>query len=92
MRLCRVIGTTVSTRKDASFRTSKLLVVQPIDLDGTLLPERDMLALDPGFSAGRGDVVLTAREGSAAQHVTGEDPIPANVVIIGVVDDWEVEV
>jgi microcompartment protein CcmK/EutM len=56
-----------------------------------LLPERDMLALDPGFSAGRGDVVLTAREGSAARHVTGEDSLPANVVIIGVVDDWEVE-
>ncbi|MFT5145282.1 MAG: ethanolamine utilization protein EutN [Rhodothermales bacterium] len=91
MRLCRVIGTTVASRKDESFRTSKLLVVQPIRLDGSAAEERDMLALDPGFGAGDGDVVLVATEGSAARHVTGQAEIPANVVVLGVVDEWSVE-
>lgn len=91
MRLCRVTGTTTATRKDESFRSSKMLVIQPIGLDGDLLDERDMLALDPGFGAGMGDVVLVAREGSAVRQLTGQDPIPANVVILGVVDDWSVE-
>lgn len=50
-----------------------------------------MLALDPGFGAGDGDVVLVATEGSAARHVTGQAEIPANVVVLGVVDEWSVE-
>lgn len=90
MRLCRVTGTTVSTRKDPSFRTSKMLVVQPIHLDGSASDESDLLALDPGFGAGEGDVVLVAREGGVTRQVTGQATIPANVVVLGVVDDWSV--
>lgn len=68
-----------------------MLVVQPIGLDGELTDERDLLALDPGYGAGPGDVVLVAREGAVARQVTGQDKIPANVVVLGVVDDWSVE-
>jgi microcompartment protein CcmK/EutM len=88
MRLCRVTGTTVSTRKSETFRSSKMLVVRPVDLKGIVTEESDMLALDPGFGAGEGDVVLVAREGAVARQVTGEPALPANVVVLGVVDDW----
>ena len=91
MRLCRVTGTAVATRKSESFRASKLLIVQPIRLDGEAADERDMLALDPGYGAGEGDVVLTAREGSVARQVTGESDLPANVVVLAVVDNWSVD-
>ena len=90
MRLCRVTGTAEASRKDESFRTSKLLVVQPVDLQGGLAPESDMLAVDPGFGAGTGDLVLVAREGGVTREVTGQPSIPANVVVLAVVDDWSI--
>ena len=35
MRVARIIGTVVSTQKDERLRGKKLLVVKPINLDGT---------------------------------------------------------
>lgn len=87
MFLCRVTGTVTATRKHRSFETCKLLIVQPVDVDGEETQARDMLALDPRFSAGVGDVVLVAREGAVAKQVIG-GAVPANVVILGVVDGW----
>ena len=94
MILCQVTGTVVSTQKNARFRTAKLLVVHPVDSAGTRVGTNDLLALDPKFDAGVGDFVLVAKEGAVvAQLMDGgnEDApggTPANVIIIGVVDDW----
>ena len=91
MQLCRVTGTAVAPQKAVAFETSKLLVVQSIRLDGTSDGTPDRLALDPGYGAGTGDVVLVVREGGAVRQILGRDDAPANVVIVGVVDDWSVE-
>ena len=92
MQLCKVTGTIVAPQKDESLRDGKLLVVQPVDLDGSLQDTRDMLAIDPGLSAGVDDIVLVAREGAVVKQMLGRDDVPANVVILGIVDDWSVEV
>ena len=92
MYLCKVTGTVVASRKDERFRRGKLLIVHPIDVHGALDGEKDMLAIDPGLDAGEGDVVLVAREGAVARQLLKLDDIPANVVIVGVVDDWTYEV
>ena len=92
MYLCKVTGSVVSTRKHETFRPCKILVVHPVDLHGTVLPDApEMLALDGYFGAGVGDYVLVAREGQVAAQVMHTDAIPANVVIMGVVDDWSCE-
>ena len=97
MFLCRVTGTVVSTRKSERFRRAKLLVVHRVGTDGALLGARDMLALDPKFDAGVGDLVLVAKEGAVvAQLMDGgdEDAVggtPANVIITAVVDDWALD-
>lgn len=91
MHLCRVTGTTVATQKNETFRTSKLLVVQPMTAEGGPAESRDMLALDPGFGAGVGDVVLVARQGQVVHQILQDDSVPANVIIVGVVDDWEID-
>ena len=91
MYLCKVTGTVVASRKDEKFRRGKLLIVHPVDVYGELDGEKDMLAIDPGLDAGEGDVVLVAREGAVARQLLKLDDIPANVVIIGVVDDWTYE-
>ena len=71
MYLCKVTGTIVSSKKDEHFRDGKLLIVHPVDGIGDLDGEKDMLAIDPGYGAGLGDVVLVARRrccGSAADE------------------------
>ncbi len=91
MYLCKVTGTVTSTHKDQRFVGSKLLVVQPVDKQGNLTDEPDMLALEPNLDAGVGDYVLVAKEGAAVQQVYNEE-LPANVVILAVVDNWSIEV
>jgi len=97
MFLCKVTGTVVATRKSEQFRTAKLLIVHRVDHEGALLGAQDMLALDPKFDAGVGDYVLAAKEGAVvAQLMNGialdsSVPTPANVIIIGVVDDWALQ-
>ena len=91
MYLCRVTGMAVATRKNESFRTAKLLIVQPVSTDGELSHASDMLALDPGFGAGVGDAVLVAKQGQVVHQIMDDASVPANVIIIGIVDDWEVE-
>ena len=91
MYLCKVTGTIVSSRKDEHFRDGKLLIVHPVDGLGDLDGEKDMLAIDPGYGAGLGDVVLVAREGAVVRQLMKNDDVPANVVILGVVDNWSYE-
>lgn len=97
MRLCKVTGTVVSTRKHERLRLAKLLLVQPIDLEGSTLTNlAEEVALDPKFDAGVGDIVLTAKQGTVVAQLMdmdlpeGESGTPANVVIIAVVEGMEV--
>ena len=92
MLLCLVTGTVVAPRKDEAFRPAKLLVVHPVDAEGEPTEAPDLLALDAGYGAGVGDYVLVAKEGAVAQQVMHGEPIAANVVIVGVVDDWSYDV
>lgn len=92
MQLCRVLGSVVSSRKAPRLRESRLLVVTRIGLDGEPTGAADEVALDPGLDAGEGDVVLIAKEGAVVADLFDRDadgpPMPANVVIVAVVDEW----
>ena len=95
MRLCRVTGSIVATRKSDRFRSTKLLLVRPLSPEGEPLEGSiEDVALDPGLSAGVGDAVLVAKEGAVvaqlfdADEPEGTPPTPANVVIVAVVDEW----
>lgn len=92
MYLCKVTGSVVATKKHEVFRPAKLLVVQRVDEKGVLIENAEWLALDPKFGAGTGDYVLVAREGAVAAQVMETPTIPANVIVLGVVDDWTYEV
>ncbi len=92
MYLCKVTGTVVATRKQQSLRPAKMLVVHRVDEHGQVLAEaKEMLALDPKYGAGIGDYVLVVREGKAVAQLMGSEAVSANVVIVGVVDDWTYE-
>ena len=90
MTLCKVTGTIVSTQKNESLKGYKLLIVQPIDLDGKPIG-RDMLAIDQ-VDAGVGDTVLCLQEGAGAQQILKRKDVPIHTVIVAVVDGLSVEI
>lgn len=88
MILCKVTGTIVSTQKNPNLKEYKLLIVQPIDLDGKPIG-RDMLAIDR-VDAGVGDIVLTLQEGASAQQILGRKDVPVHTIVVAVVDGIDV--
>jgi microcompartment protein CcmK/EutM len=84
MKLARVIGNVVATRKDPSYTGHKLLIVQPVDEKGNDISE-SILSMDT-VNAGPGDLVLVEQEGNAARQLLGNPEDPFHSVIVGVVD------
>jgi len=89
MTLGKVTGTIVSTQKNPNLKDYKLLIVQPIDLDGKPIG-RDVLAIDR-VDAGVGDTVLCIQEGAGAQQILNRKDVPVHTIIIAVVDGMSVE-
>ena len=84
MILGRVTGSIVSTQKTATLRPHTILIVQPVDLDGSPLG-RDILALDT-VDAGTGDTVLVVQEGEAAAQILSRKDVPVHSLVVAVVD------
>jgi ethanolamine utilization protein EutN len=87
MHLARVIGEVVSSVKDANLTGQKLLVVQPIAVDGSPAG-RTLVALD-SVGAGVGENVFFVRGREAAFPFHPDEP-PTDASIIGIVDYWDV--
>lgn len=90
MILCRVTGDVVSTVKNEKLRGHRLLICQPVELDARTPKSPSFLAIDSLQSAGTSDLVLCIREGSGARLIFGDEKIPVEAVIVGIVDDYEV--
>ncbi len=84
MLIGRVIGDVVATQKAPSHEGCKLLVVQPLHLDGSDRGE-PVLAVD-AVDAGAGDRVLLAMEGFSAMTAVGRPHSPIDMAVIGVID------
>ncbi|HEY4580956.1 MAG TPA: EutN/CcmL family microcompartment protein [Candidatus Acidoferrales bacterium] len=84
MLIGRVIGDVVATQKAPSHEGRKILVVQPLNLDGSDRGE-PVLALD-AVDAGVGDRVLVVTEGFSAMTAVGRPNSPIDMAIVGVID------
>jgi carbon dioxide concentrating mechanism protein CcmL len=84
MILCKVLGTAVSTRKDAQLQGAKMLMVVEVDARGEPLAKGTMIVID-AVGAGRGDVVLVAT-GSAANNTPQTAHAPVDATAIAIVD------
>jgi ethanolamine utilization protein EutN len=84
MQICRVVGTVVSTQKNRKLEGAKLLLVQPLTLDGV---ERGvaLIAID-SVGAGVGERVLVVIEGKAAGDALGRKAAAVDAAVIGIVD------
>ncbi len=90
MFIARVIGEVVSTVRHDSLAGRKLLIVEKLSTDGESLGD-SLLAVD-SVDAGIGDKVLVIDEGSSAAIVTGLPDPPIRTVIVGVIDEVNIEV
>ena len=90
MILCRVLGNAVASIKHPVYEGKKIMVVQPVDVDGHTPMGREFQAID-AVQAGPGDLVLAAREGNTARQILGTDNDPLHSVVLGIVDSVDVE-
>jgi microcompartment protein CcmK/EutM len=89
MILAKVVGTVVTTLSHRDFKNRRLLVVQPLTLEGDAVDE-DFIALDTTH-AGIGDTVLINREGNGARQVLNNPDACVISVIVGIVDSVFIE-
>ncbi len=84
MLIGRVIGDVVATQKVPSHEGRKILVVQPLNLDGSDRGEA-VLALD-AVGAGVGERVLVVNEGFSAMTAVERPNSPIDMAVIGIID------
>jgi microcompartment protein CcmK/EutM len=85
--IARVVGNLVATQKNPKLEGSKLLLVQPMGLDGEDRGQV-VLAID-SVDAGPGDRVLLVQDGKAAQQALGKGAAAVDAAVVGVVDAVE---
>jgi ethanolamine utilization protein EutN len=85
MLIARVIGELVATQKHPSHQGSKVLLVQPLNLDGSDRGDA-VVALD-AVDAGVGDRVLLSTDGFAASSAVGRPQSPIDMAVIGFIDE-----
>lgn len=94
MYLGKVIGSVVSTKKDASMRGRKLLIVRPMlvapdDPTRFKAGSNTIVAIDT-LGAGEGELVMFA-QGSSARQADGLKMLPVDAAIVGLIDTVSVE-
>ena len=88
MIIARVIGNIWATRKDEKLNGFKFMVVKPLKED--MSEEAGSLVAADNAGAGVGDVVLITT-GSSARLSLSKENIPADAVIVGIVDTVELD-
>jgi microcompartment protein CcmK/EutM len=84
MLIARVVGELVATQKHPSHEGRKVLLVQPLNLDGSNRGDA-VVALD-AVDAGIGDRVLVTTEGFSAMTAVGRPQSPIDMAVIGFID------
>jgi microcompartment protein CcmK/EutM len=87
MKMGRVVGSVVATRKDEKLEGLKLLLVTDLDMDLAL--EKGYVVAVDAVGAGAGEVVLYAT-GSSARQTGLTDGRPVDAVIMAIVDEYDV--
>ena len=88
MKLGRIVGSVVSTRKDPSLESLKLLIVD--NLSPSLEREGGYVVAVDSVGAGVGEVILYATGSSARLTAVTKDR-PVDAVIMAIVDEIAVD-
>ena len=85
MFVALVEGNVVSTIKHRSMEGWRLLLVQPLDVDGK--PDGDPLLAIDRLGAGHGSKALISNDGKATREMVGDNTSPVRWAVIGLVDE-----
>ena len=88
MKLGRIVGTVVATRKDEKIDGLRLYVVRDLSLD--LGAKDSFVVAADSVGAGVGEVVLYA-SGSSARQTTATDKRPVDATVMAIVDTIDVD-
>jgi len=86
MFIAEVVGNVWGTTRHPSLHKRKLLLVRPIDPLSEEPAGEIVMALDGGFGAGPGSVVLVVDEGNSARIILKDPKAPVRTVVCGIVD------
>jgi len=89
MILGRIVGDVWSTKKNEKMSALRLLFVQPLGKD--LQPAGDILIAADEIGAGRGELVIVTKGAPAMQAFDRDIPVPVDAVVIGIVDNFDIE-
>jgi microcompartment protein CcmK/EutM len=81
------IGTVVASAKSERTEGLKMLLLQPLDLEGK--PKGNYVVAFDAVGAGVGEVVLYVT-GSSARQTPATEGRPADAAIFAIVDTWDV--
>lgn len=83
MVFARVVGSVVATNKDEKLTGKKLLLVQPVSLEGAV--QGNPLVSVDAVGAGEGEFVLLV-QGSSARQTIATEGVPVDCTIVAIVD------
>jgi microcompartment protein CcmK/EutM len=89
MLIGRVLGNVVSTQKNPKLEGTKLLLVQPLDLEGQ--PRGASVIAVDSVDAGVGDRVLLVLDGKAAMTALDRGLVAVDSAVVGVIDTVDLE-
>lgn len=87
MQLCKVIGKATATVKHPTLVGWRLLIIQPLTLDGGPDGEPQIAVDHLGSSVG--SKVIAAADGSASREIMGVKNTPARWIITGICDQQD---
>src|SRR5688572_14652187 len=87
--IARVVGDVVATHRHRNLGGHKLLLIRRLSLSG-VEEGGEVIALDV-IGVGVGERVLVVQEGNAARALFKSRTIPAQAVVVGVIDHVETE-
>lgn len=88
MKIGKLIGTVVATRKDEKLVGSKLMITQPLDLE--LNPKGDPFIAVDTVGAGVGEIILYV-SGTAGRIAARKLDSPIDAAIVAIVDNVDVD-
>lgn len=86
MKIGKVVGNVVATRKSAKLEGTKLLIVEELDVKGS--PKGSFVVAADTVQAGVGDTVLLVA-GSSARMAYPEEGTPIDAAISAIIDSIE---
>ena len=89
MLIGQVVGNVVATQKHRTFEGAKLLLVQPLNVDGS--PRGAAVLAVDGVGAGVHEKVLIVLEGRAAGETLGRKAAPVDAAVVGIIDRMDLD-